>query len=85
MVPLDDGAAHKTTSLGGPSPSIRVEESLVSQEGQNMMKNMKPLAFKGKDQDGNKDTMQTFLQKWSDLHALRQTPDCIHALEVASH
>ena len=48
-----------------------------------MMKNMKPTVFKGEDQDRNKDVVQTFLQKWSDLHALRQTPDSICALEAS--
>ena len=61
----------------------QLEVAIASQEGQNMMKNMKPPVFKEKDQDHNKDAIQTFLQKWSDLHALHQTPDSISALETS--
>ena len=47
-----------------------------------MMKNMKPPVFKGEDQDCNKDVVQTFLQKQSDLHVLHQTLDSICALQA---
>lgn len=36
---------------------LEAARSLTSQEGQNMMKSMKYLVFKGEDQDHNKDAM----------------------------
>lgn len=57
--------------------------SLGSHDGRHMMKNLKPPVFKGEDRDRNKDAVQTFLQKWSDLHVLRHTPESICALETS--
>ena len=41
-----------------------------SPEAHNMLKNMKPPAFKGEERERSKDAVNTFLHKWSDLHAL---------------
>ena len=46
---FENGVAHKAKSLGGPSSSVEVAESLAPPKGQNMMKNMKPSMFKGED------------------------------------
>ena len=48
-----------------------------------MLKNMKPPAFKGEERERSKDAVNTFLHKWSNLHALRRTPDHVRALEAS--
>ena len=55
----------------GGDPGI----SFTTPEVSNSLKNLKPPSYKGEEKDRNKDAVHTFLQKWSDLHALRRTPD----------
>ncbi|MCO5575776.1 hypothetical protein L7F22_029581 [Adiantum nelumboides] len=71
-----------------PSPTPRtaldpVVSPLTSPDVPNMLKNMKPPAFKGEERECSKDAVNTFLYKWSDLHALHRTPDNICALETS--
>ena len=42
-----------------------------------VLKNLKPLGFKGKDKERNKDTIDTFLSKWGEIHQMRGTIDKI--------
>ena len=48
-----------------------------------MFKSMKPPLFYGEEQDHNKDVMNTFLQKWRDLHQLRHTPKEFMVIEAS--
>ena len=45
------------------------------------IKDLKPPLYDGKEADRNKDALNTFLQKWHDLHSFKHTPDNIRALE----
>ncbi|MCO5591548.1 hypothetical protein L7F22_045534 [Adiantum nelumboides] len=71
-----------------PSPTPRtaldpIVPPLTSPDVPNMLKNMKPPAFKGEERERSKDAVNTFLHKWSDFHALRRTPNNICALETS--
>ena len=46
-----------------------------------ILKNMKPLVFKGKDRERIKDAVNTHLHKWIDKHALRNTPNSLQSIE----
>ena len=49
----------------------------------NSFKNLKPPTFRGEEKDWNKDSVHTFIQKWTDLHVLRRTSDEQRALETS--
>ena len=38
-----------------------------------VLKNLKPPGFKGEDKEQNKDTVDTFLSKWGEIHKMRGT------------
>ena len=40
-----------------------------------VLKNLKPPGFKGEDKEQNKDTIDTFLSKWGEIHDMRGTLD----------
>ena len=61
-------AVHKSSDPSVPSPSTKLDVT-------NSLKNLKPLLYKCEENDHNKDAVHTFLQKWSDLHALHSTPN----------
>ena len=46
-----------------------------------LLKNMTPSVFKGKDQEQNKEAINTYLHKWNDLHMLINTLDSLRAIE----
>ncbi|MCO5563826.1 hypothetical protein L7F22_017475 [Adiantum nelumboides] len=46
-------------------------------------KYLKPPLYDGEEFDYNKDVVNTFLQKWHDLHSLKHTPDNIRTLEAS--
>ena len=48
-----------------------------------ILKDMKPPQFNGEERDRNKDTIYTFLQKWQDLHKLKNTPPEYQPLEAS--
>ena len=50
-------------------------QSLDPKEMAELLKSMKPPNFKGEERDRNKDTVNTFLSKWDDIHRIRKTPD----------
>ena len=69
-----------TVHVGG-DPGVSFTSTMP--EVSNSLKNLKPPSYKGEEKDRNKDAMHIFLQKWSDLHALRSTPDEQRALETS--
>ncbi|MCO5573356.1 hypothetical protein L7F22_027125 [Adiantum nelumboides] len=78
--------ATKGATMPSPTPRTALDPvvpPLTSPDVPNMLKNMKPPAFKGEERERSKDAVNTFLHKWSDLHALRRTPDNICALETS--
>ncbi|MCO5609563.1 hypothetical protein L7F22_063792 [Adiantum nelumboides] len=88
QVPGTSSVPRATEGATMPSPTPRtaldpVVPPLTSPDVPNMLKNMKPPAFKGEERERSKDAVNTFLHKWSDLHALRRTPDNICALETS--
>ena len=40
-----------------------------------VLKNLTPFVFKGEDNEQNKDTIDTFLSKWGEIHQMRGTSD----------
>ena len=40
-----------------------------------LLKSHKPPNFKGEERDRNKDTVNTFLSEWDDIHRIRKTPN----------
>ena len=61
-----------------PTPPVDLTELFATPKPA-MLKNMKPLVFKGEECDCNKDAIHTFLHKWADLHRLHRTPAAIMA------
>ena len=39
------------------------------------LKDLKPSSFGGEEEEQNKDLVNIFLQKWSNIHTLRQSPE----------
>ena len=68
-----DGAQHPSAGTSGVNPPITSRVMML--EISNSLKNLKPSTFRGEEKDRNKDFVHTFIQKWTDLHVLRQTPD----------
>ena len=60
-----------------------ITSPVTTMEISNSLKNLKPLMFQGEEKDQNKDSVHTFIQKWTDLHVLRQTSDEQRALETS--
>ena len=64
-----DGAKHPCAWTSGVNPPIT--SPVTMPEISNSLKNLKPLTFRGEEKDQKKDSMHTFIQKWTDLHVLR--------------
>ena len=63
-------------------------ETIISPSGTQpspspVLKDMKPPQFDGEEKDRNKDAIYTFLQKWQDLHRLKNTPPEYQPLEAS--
>ena len=82
-VSMATGGAVEPPLLANTSRIAEAEASTLTPDVPNMLKNMKPPSFKGEEKDRNKDAVNTFLLKWTDLHILRRTPDHIRALEAS--
>ena len=74
-------AQHSSAGTSGVNPPIT--SPVTTLEISNSFKNLKPSTFRGEEKDWNKDSMHTFIQKWTDLHVLRQTPDEQRALGIS--
>ena len=65
----------------GLETSVHTHEGIST--GNTYIKDLKPPLYDGEEADCNKDAVNTFLQKWHDLHSLKHTPDNIRALEAS--
>ena len=64
-----DGAQHPSVGKSGVNPPITLPVTMP--EISNSLKSLKPPTFQGEEKDQNKDSVHTFIQKWTDLHVLR--------------
>lgn len=55
--------------------TLHVSSAPDPKEAVEMLKSMKAPVFWGEDKDQNKDTVNTFLSKWANLHDMRNTHD----------
>ena len=76
-----DGAQHPSAGTSGVNPPIT--SPVTTPKISNSLKNLKPPTFQGEEKDRNKDSVHTFIQKWTDLHVLRRTSDEQQALEIS--
>ena len=47
------------------------------------LKDLKPPSFGGEEKERNKDSVNIFLHKWSDIHTLRQSPEGVRLVEAS--
>lgn len=82
-MPTTEGGAVGPTLLVGLPQGGKSFSHLGSLEVVKMLKNMKPPMFRMEKWERNIDAINTFLQEWSDLHALPGTLDSISAIEAS--
>ncbi|MCO5548046.1 hypothetical protein L7F22_001502 [Adiantum nelumboides] len=84
-VGMSSGGILPASDRGHGQPPVEITPHLMapSKTLKAMAKHIKPPVFKGDDKERNKDAVNTFLHKWSDLHALRSTPDSTCAIETS--
>ena len=49
----------------------------------NLLKDLKPPSFKGKEKEHNKDIVNMLLHKWGSIHNLRRNPKVVRLIEAS--
>ena len=85
-VPPDPNMPSTSKDSGTMFKETATSLSGVQSRSSPVLKDMKPPQFNGEEQDRNKDTIYTFLQKWKDFHKLKNTPHLnINHLKLVCH
>lgn len=72
----DSGTMYRQTTVPARETQSKPRETHV-------LKDTKPPQFSGEERDRNKDAIYTFLQKWQDLHRMKNTPPEYQPLEAS--
>ena len=76
-------SSSKDVAVSLRESPLTIREPHLKPRDNPVFKDLKPPQFNGEERDRNKDTIFTFLQKWEDLHKLKNTPPECQVLEVS--